>query len=61
MSNREAAQALFVTEKTVEAHLLSTYRKLGIHSRRELDRTLSPALTDEARGPSELAKTPSRA
>jgi DNA-binding NarL/FixJ family response regulator len=31
MSNREAAQALFITEKTIEAHLGSTYRKLDIH------------------------------
>jgi DNA-binding CsgD family transcriptional regulator/tetratricopeptide (TPR) repeat protein len=35
-SNREAAQALFVTEKTIETHLHSVYRKLQIHSRREL-------------------------
>jgi DNA-binding NarL/FixJ family response regulator len=42
MSNREAAQALFITEKTVEAHLASTYRKLGIHSRHELDKVLRP-------------------
>jgi DNA-binding NarL/FixJ family response regulator len=31
MTNREAAQALFVTEKTIEAHLGATYRKLDIH------------------------------
>jgi DNA-binding CsgD family transcriptional regulator len=35
-SNREAAQALFVTEKTIETHLASVYRKLSIHSRRDL-------------------------
>lgn len=35
-SNREIAQALFVTVKTVENHLSNTYRKLGIGSRREL-------------------------
>jgi DNA-binding CsgD family transcriptional regulator len=35
-SNREIAQALFVTEKTVEAHLSSAYRKLGIRARGEL-------------------------
>jgi DNA-binding NarL/FixJ family response regulator len=33
MSNREAAQALFVTEKTIEAHLTSIYRKLDVRSR----------------------------
>jgi DNA-binding CsgD family transcriptional regulator len=35
-SNREIAQTLFVTPKTVEVHLSATYRKLGIRSRREL-------------------------
>jgi DNA-binding CsgD family transcriptional regulator len=40
MSNRAAAQALFVTENTVEAHLGGAYRKLGIHSRVELARAL---------------------
>ncbi len=32
-TNREIAQALFVTEKTVERHLSSAYQKLGIRSR----------------------------
>ncbi len=40
-SNREIAQTLFVTEKTVEAHLSSAYRKLGIHARGELAAQLS--------------------
>lgn len=35
-SNPEIAQALFVTKKTVEAHLGSAYRKLDIHSRAQL-------------------------
>jgi DNA-binding CsgD family transcriptional regulator len=35
-SNRDIAQALFVTPKTVELHLSNAYRKLGIRSRREL-------------------------
>ena len=34
--NREIAQALFVTEKTVETHLASAYRKLGIRVRGQL-------------------------
>jgi ATP/maltotriose-dependent transcriptional regulator MalT len=36
MSNRDIAQALFVTTKTVEVHLSAVYRKLGIASRAEL-------------------------
>jgi DNA-binding CsgD family transcriptional regulator len=35
-TNRDIAQTLYVTPKTVEVHLSSTYRKLGIASRREL-------------------------
>jgi DNA-binding CsgD family transcriptional regulator len=35
-SNREIAQALFVTPKTVEYHLRNTFRKLGIENRQEL-------------------------
>ena len=35
-TNRDIAQALYVTPKTVEVHLSSAYRKLGIRSRREL-------------------------
>jgi DNA-binding CsgD family transcriptional regulator len=36
LSNREIAQALFVSTKTVEGQLSHAYRKLGIHSRTEL-------------------------
>lgn len=39
-SNPEIAQALFVTKKTVEAHLGNAYRKLDIRSRAELQRVL---------------------
>jgi ATP/maltotriose-dependent transcriptional regulator MalT len=35
-TNREIAQILFVTEKTVEIHLSRAYRKLGIRSRWQL-------------------------
>jgi DNA-binding CsgD family transcriptional regulator len=35
-TNREIAQSLFVTPKTVEVHLSSAYRKLDIRSRRDL-------------------------
>jgi DNA-binding CsgD family transcriptional regulator len=40
MTNKQAAQALFVTEKTVEAHLNNAYKKLGCHSRHELKRLM---------------------
>jgi DNA-binding CsgD family transcriptional regulator len=41
MTNREIAQALFVTAKTIEAHLSNTYRKLEINSRMQLARALA--------------------
>jgi DNA-binding CsgD family transcriptional regulator len=41
MSNKDIAQALFVTVKTVEVHLSSVYRKLDISSRRRLPSTLA--------------------
>ncbi len=40
-SNREIAQALFVTPKTVEYHLRNTYRKLDIQTRQELAEALN--------------------
>lgn len=40
-SNRDIAQTLYVTPKTVEVHLSSAYRKLGIASRRDLARALA--------------------
>jgi DNA-binding NarL/FixJ family response regulator len=40
-TNREIAQTLFVTEKTVETHLGRTFRKLTISSRRQLPDALA--------------------
>jgi DNA-binding CsgD family transcriptional regulator len=40
-SNREIAQALFVTPKTVEYHLRNAYRKLDIQTRGELSEALA--------------------
>jgi class 3 adenylate cyclase/DNA-binding CsgD family transcriptional regulator len=47
LTNRQIAEALFVTPKTVEVHLSSVYRKLGITSRSQLDDglTAEPAET----------------
>jgi DNA-binding NarL/FixJ family response regulator len=36
LSNRQIAEALFVTEKTVEGHLVNAYRKLDVSSRSQL-------------------------
>ena len=42
-TNREVAQALFVTQRTVEVHLTSIYRKLAISSRSQLAAALAEA------------------
>jgi ATP/maltotriose-dependent transcriptional regulator MalT len=44
LSNRDIAQALFVTEKTVEGHLANAFRKLDIRSRTQLVDALSAPL-----------------
>ncbi|WP_432838104.1 helix-turn-helix transcriptional regulator [Dactylosporangium sp. CA-092794] len=41
-TNREIAQALFVTPKTVEVHLSSAYRKLNVKNRTEMAAQLRP-------------------
>jgi DNA-binding CsgD family transcriptional regulator len=49
-TNREVAQALFVTRKAVEFHLANAYRKLGISSRGELVGVMStPASVERPR------------
>lgn len=44
-TNRQIAQELYVSIKTVEGHLARAYGKLGIASREELDRVLDPQKT----------------
>jgi len=43
-TNRDIAQTLYVTPKTIEVHLSSAYRKLGIGSRRELAGALAETI-----------------
>ena len=43
LSNRQIAEALFVTRKAVEWHLGNAYRKLDVRSRRELPAALGTA------------------
>jgi DNA-binding CsgD family transcriptional regulator len=50
LANREIAQALFLSPKTVEMHLSHAYRKLNIHSRAELGRALGDLRDDERAG-----------
>ncbi len=42
LADREIAARLFVSVRTVESHLASAYRKLGVESRNQLDDVLVP-------------------
>jgi DNA-binding CsgD family transcriptional regulator/tetratricopeptide (TPR) repeat protein len=44
LANKQIAQALFVSVKTVEGHLSHAYAKLGVHSRAQLARRLAEAV-----------------
>jgi DNA-binding CsgD family transcriptional regulator len=48
-TNREIAAALFMSVKTVEAHLSRIYRKLSVRSRTELASHISPAVPTSRR------------
>ena len=41
VTNREAAARLFLSPKTIEVHLSSAYRKLGVRTRTELSRRMA--------------------
>jgi DNA-binding CsgD family transcriptional regulator len=49
LSNREIAQALFITTTTVRDHLTSTYRKLNISSRDQLATAMTNPRPDDHR------------
>ena len=61
MSNKEIAQTLFVTIKTVEVHLSHAYRKLEISSRAQLDKTLLDSRTEPDASFRLVARAPRRA
>jgi DNA-binding NarL/FixJ family response regulator len=50
LTNRQVAEALFVTEKTVEAHLNRVYRKLEVSSRWQLKNRLDEHAADDLSG-----------
>jgi DNA-binding NarL/FixJ family response regulator len=45
-SNRGAADALFISVRTVETHVAAIYRKLGVRSRAELAKWLADTSAD---------------
>ena len=51
LTNRQIAQELFLTVKTIETHLAAAYDKLGIRSRRELPDALGPEPRDQPARP----------
>src|SRR5215468_4645912 len=51
MGNKEIAQTLFITIKTVEVHLSHAYRKLQIRSRAQLQNALSTPAPNSAPAP----------
>ena len=60
MTNREIAEALFITTKTVETHLRHAYDKLGISSRRELAAAFGDEDDSNGSGASGASSGPAR-
>jgi DNA-binding CsgD family transcriptional regulator len=58
ITNRDIAQALFVTPRTIEVHLSSAYRKLGIGSRSQLPRALIASAEPQSGGPPSVLAAP---
>lgn len=58
MANREIAQALFVTKKTVETHLRHVFQKLDLSARTELAAALeeTPTFADPEAPPGDLVR-----
>jgi DNA-binding CsgD family transcriptional regulator len=59
-TNRQIAQALFVTQRTVENHLTSTYGKLGISARAALGAALESGVDGLARDQASDGETVTR-
>jgi DNA-binding CsgD family transcriptional regulator len=53
-TNREVAEALFMSVHTVEAHLTRVYRSLGVRSRTELTRVMAARAGSDADAPGHL-------
>jgi DNA-binding CsgD family transcriptional regulator len=60
LTNKEIAQALFVTIRTVEMHLGNAYRKLWISSRKELSPELFAPADTRPRGGEASTTAPAR-
>jgi DNA-binding CsgD family transcriptional regulator len=61
LSNREVAAQLFLSPRTIAAHLRNVFRKLGISSRTELARLHLESVGAPAADPADAAVRPTRA